>query len=168
MNFANSNLLFLVLLFLHIGGAIVAFGPTFSFPLIGAAGGREPQHAGFAVRVSAAIADQRVIPVAVFVGITGVLLIVVSGRSLAELWLSLAILLYVAALSFALFVGKPNTKRLVEATSAPPPPPAPGSAPPSGPPPHIAALVKKSQRNGMILGLFVVSILLLMIFKPTL
>ena len=34
-------------LFLHVIGAIIAFGPVFSFPLIGAAGGREPMHANF-------------------------------------------------------------------------------------------------------------------------
>jgi uncharacterized membrane protein len=168
MQFANPNILFLVLLFLHIGGAIVAFGPTFAFPVIGAAGGREPQHAGFAVRVSEAIAKQRVTPVAIWVGVTGVLLILVSGRNPAELWLSLAILLYVIALTFSFLVVAPNAARLVEATRTPPPPPAPGAAPPAGPPPHIAELIAKSKRYGMILGLFVIAILALMVLKPTL
>ena len=44
--------LFPYLLFLHVLGAIVAFGPTFAFPFIGALGGAEPQHANFATRVS--------------------------------------------------------------------------------------------------------------------
>ena len=39
-------------LFLHVLGAIVAFGPTFAFSFIGASGGAEPQHANFATRVS--------------------------------------------------------------------------------------------------------------------
>jgi hypothetical protein len=168
MSFANPNLLFLLLLFLHIGGAIVAFGPSFAMPIIGAAGGREPQHAGFAVRLGETIANQRIIPVAIWVGATGVLLILVAGRSLGELWLGTAILLYATALAFAFLVSTPNTKKLVEATSTPPPPPQPGAPPPSGPPPHIAELVAKAQRNGMILGLLVVAILLLMVFKPTL
>ena len=39
-----------ILLFLHIGGAIVAFGPTFAFPILGPMAGKEPQHANFALR----------------------------------------------------------------------------------------------------------------------
>ena len=45
--------LFPWLLFLHVLGAIVAFGPTFAFSFIGAMGGAEPQHANFATRVIA-------------------------------------------------------------------------------------------------------------------
>jgi uncharacterized membrane protein len=168
MQFEDPRPLFLLVLFLHIGGAILAFGPSFAQPIIGAAGGREPQHANFAVRLTEAIAKQRIVPLAIWVGITGVLLIVLAGRSPGELWLSVAILLYVFALVFSFVVATPNTKRLIEATSAPPPAPAPGAPPPSGPPPHIAELVRKSQRNGMILGLAVVLILMLMVFKPTL
>ncbi len=44
--------LFPWLLFLHVLGAIIAFGPTFAFPIIGAMGGKEPQHANFATRAA--------------------------------------------------------------------------------------------------------------------
>jgi uncharacterized membrane protein len=166
MQFADPRPLFLLLLFLHIGGAIVAFGPTFAFPFIGAAGGRDPQHAGFAAKVTHTISKRLVTPVALWVGATGVLLIIVAGRSLGELWLGTAILLYVMALAFATFVAGPNGARLVEALSTPPPAPAPGSPPPSGPPPHIAELVRKAQRYGQVLSLFIAAIVFLMIFKP--
>ena len=169
MQFANPNLLFLLVLFLHIGGAILAFGPSFIQPIIGAAGAREPQHAGFAVRLGETIAHQRITPLAIWTGVTGVLLILLAGRSPGELWLSVAILLYVFALVFSFTVATPNTRKLVVALNAgPPPPPAPGAPPPSGPPPHIAALVAKSKRNGMLLGILVTVILLLMVFKPSL
>lgn len=167
MQFANPNLLFLLVLFLHIGGAILAFGPSFAMPIIGAAGAREPQHANFAIRLGETIAKQRVLPLAIWVGVTGVLLIVLAGRSPGEPWLSAAILLYVFAIAFSLLVATPNTRRLVEATSTPPPAPAPGSPPPSGPPPHVTELAGKARRNGMILGLTVTLILLLMVFKPS-
>jgi len=52
--------LFPWLLFLHVLGAIVAFGPTFSFAIIGAAGGAEPQHANFATRVSHLVSSRLV------------------------------------------------------------------------------------------------------------
>jgi hypothetical protein len=166
VGFASSNALLLLLLFLHIGGAIVAFGPTFAFPFIGAAGGRDPQHAGFAATLTHTISKKLVTPVAIWVGLTGVGLIIVSGRSLGELWLGTAILLYVLALGFSMLVAGPNSARLVEALGTPPPAPAPGSPSPSGPPPHIAELVRKAQRNGQILSLFLVAIVFLMIFKP--
>ncbi len=54
--------LFPWLLFLHVLGAIVAFGPTFAFSFIGAMGGAEPQHANFATRVSLTISSQARVP----------------------------------------------------------------------------------------------------------
>jgi hypothetical protein len=56
-----------IFLFLHVMGAIVAFGPTYSFPIIGKMAGEEPQHANFAARMNVKIAGQRVEPLAVFV-----------------------------------------------------------------------------------------------------
>lgn len=172
MRFGHPDLLFLVFLFLHIGGAIVAFGPTFTFPIIGAMGGREPQFANFAARISGAIEHRLVVPLAIFVGLTGVGLIWTSHRDIfRNTWLLVAIVLYVIALSVAIFVATPLNRQLVGATAGPPPTlPAEayqGSGK-AGPPPHIAGLVKRSQRVGMILALLLVSILLLMVFKPTL
>ena len=48
----------LLFLLLHIGGAIVAFGPTFAFPLIGSMGAAEPQHANFALRINERISSR--------------------------------------------------------------------------------------------------------------
>ena len=67
--------LFPFLLFLHTLGAIAALGPAFAFPLIGAFGGREPQHANFATRLSHRIRDVMVEPFVILTGLTGVLLI---------------------------------------------------------------------------------------------
>ena len=71
--------LFPYLLFLHVLGAIVAFGPTFTFSIMGAMGGAEPQHGNFATRVSAAIASKRVLPVGITLPITGLAMIAVVG-----------------------------------------------------------------------------------------
>jgi hypothetical protein len=68
------NIWLAIFLFLHVMGAIVAFGPVFSFPIIGRMGGAEPQHANFATRVSDTISKERVLPLAIFQGITGVAL----------------------------------------------------------------------------------------------
>ncbi len=121
------------LIFLHVLGAIVAFGPTFAFSIIGAMGGQEPQHANFATRVSAKITDRLVEPLAILQGVTGVLIVLISGRNLfTSGWLLLAIVLYAIAITFALFVQRRDVQRIVEMTSAPPPPDATG--PPPGSP----------------------------------
>jgi hypothetical protein len=160
--------LYHLFLFLHIGGAIVAFGPSFTFPIIGAMGGREPQHAGFAARLTYRLAEGVTLPGAIFVGLMGIALIFTSPAkwSVTTLWLGLSIVLFVIALAISVFVSRPTAHAIVEATKNPPPPPAPGAPPPSGPPPHIAALVKRAQQAGMALTVLLVAITVLMVFKP--
>lgn len=155
--------LFPWLLFLHVLGAILAFGPTFTFPIIGAMGGAEPQHANFATRVTHAISRRFVTPLALTLPVTGVGLILVRGIDLssrAYWWLGVAIVLYVVAISYALFVNTPLVARLVEITSAPP------QAGAAGPPPEVSAMVARIRRNGMLTGLLIVAIVFLMVVKP--
>ena len=149
------------LLFLHVMGAILAFGPTFAYSIMGAMAGREPQHANFSSRQVAAIGSKLVYPLAIFQGITGVLLIAASNRDLVnERWLGLSIILYAITLIYALTVQRNALHHLIEMTSTPP---APGS-PPN---PEIPATVKKIQRGGMFLGAMIVIIVFLMVVKPT-
>jgi hypothetical protein len=153
--------LFPWVLFLHVLGAIVAFGPTFAFSIIGAMGGREPQHANFATRVSARISDRLVEPLAIFQGVTGVALILISGRDLlASRWLVVAIVLYLLALGYSLFVQRRDVTRIIDLTSAPPPPDA------TGPPPGLPGVVSRVQRAGAVIGIVLVVIVFLMVVKP--
>jgi hypothetical protein len=155
------NIWVAVFLFLHVMGAIIAFGPVYSFPIIGRMGGAEPQHANFATRVSEAIAQQRVLPLAIFQGITGVALILVTGINLfATPWLLIGIVLYIIVLGYNVLIGTPTVKKIIEMTSTPPPPGA------SGPPPELRAAIQKVQRGGMFSGLMVVLIVILMVVKP--
>lgn len=62
-------------LFLHVLGAILGFGPTFAFSLIGSMGGRERQHANFSTRVSHAVSDKIVGPALLTMPLTGIGLI---------------------------------------------------------------------------------------------
>ena len=158
------NIWIAIFLFLHVMGAIIAFGPAFSaFPIIGSMAGKEPQHANFAARLNERISKTRVIPLAIFQGITGLVLIYLTGLNpFSQLWLGLGIVLYVIALTYALVVQGPAARRIVELTSSPPPPGA------SGPPPELMAAVKRAQQGGMILGILIVAIVILMVTKPTL
>lgn len=156
-----------ILLFLHVGGAIVAFGPSFTFPIIGAMGGREREHVNFAIRLQELIGSRLLLPLALFQGVTGVLLIWRTGRDVfGTAWLGLALVLYLVAISTAIFVSLPTARRLIAATSGPPPEPPAGAPPPAGPPPHLAALVRRARLAGFFqLGL-ILAIVFLMVVKP--
>jgi hypothetical protein len=160
--------LFPWLLWLHIFGAIIAFGPTYAFSLIGGMGAKEPMHGNFAVRIVEKIESGITIPLAVVQGITGVGLLLTSGRDLTQptnYWLGIAIVLYAIALGFSIFVQLKRVEHFVAVTSSPPPPPAPGAAP-AGPPPAVAAAARAVQQGGMLLTVLVTSIIFLMIVKP--
>ena len=158
----DLKVLFPWVLFAHVLGAILAFGPTFAFSIIGGMGGKEPQHANFATRVSATIGDRLVKPLAILQGITGLLLIWISGRDLfASQWLILSIVLYLIALYFSLFIQGRWVSRIIEMTAAPPPPGA------TGPPPGLLDLAKWIRRGGMFTGSLIVAIVFLMVVKPS-
>jgi uncharacterized membrane protein len=165
-------------LFLHVMGAIVAFGPTFAFPIIGAQSAKQPQHAHFGALISELIEKRIVIPLAIVQGVTGVLLILAAGFDwLNTRWLLVGILLYAIALAFAILVQAPAAARMVELTEMPAggpppgaggPPPGAGGPPPGagGPPPELLATAKKLQRGGMVLSVLIVLIVILMVTKP--
>ncbi len=155
--------LFPWLLFLHVLGAIVAFGPSFAFPIIGAMGGGEPQHGNFATRVSHAISSRLVYPIGITLPITGAGMILVRGIDLSSRqnwWLGIAIVLYAIAYGFSFFVQRGLVDRVIAITSTPPPAGA------TGPPPELRPLVKRIQRGGMILTVLLIAIIFLMVVKP--
>jgi uncharacterized membrane protein len=152
------------ILFLHVLGAIIAFGPTFAYSVMGAMAGKEPQHANFSTRQVEAIGYRLVYPLAIFQGITGVLLIWAAGINvMSSAWLMIAIVLYLIALGYAFTAQRNAVHHLIELTSTPPPP----GTPPGPPPPEVLATVKRIQRGGMLLGLLIIVIVFLMVVKPT-
>ncbi len=154
--------LFPYILFLHVMGAILAFGPTYAFSIIGAMGGKEPQHANFGVRVTAQIGSKLVYPLAILQGVTGLALIWVGNIPLmSRPWLLLGIVIYLIAITFALTVQRNALHNIIELTSAPPP-----AGSPPGPPPGLMETVTKVQRGGMFLGLAILVIVFLMVVKP--
>ncbi|HUG30889.1 MAG TPA: DUF2269 family protein [Candidatus Limnocylindria bacterium] len=159
-------------LFAHVLGAIIAFGPTFSFPIIGRLGAMERQHGNFAIRLSSMLSRIQVVPFALLQGVTGVGLIVTGNIDVLKApWLMIAIVLYLIAIGYAIFVQTPTVKRVIEMTSGGPPAGAPGSPgaggpPAGGPPPELMALIKRVQRGGLLLMALIVTIVFLMVAKP--
>jgi uncharacterized membrane protein len=155
------------LLFLHIVGAIIAFGPGFALAIFGAAAGREPQHANFTLRASSVIARRLIVPLAVLQGVTGLGLVLTEGTELlTRPWLLLAIVLYAIALYIAIGLNLPNLRRLIEMTTPPPGGAPAGGPPPGGPPPELVDRVARSRQYGMAMSGLVVVIVFLMVVKP--
>lgn len=174
-------------LFAHVLGAIIAFGPTFSFPIIGRLGAMEREHGNFAIRLSERLAKVQLLPFAILQGITGVGLIITGNIDVMKApWLMISIVLYLTALGYGIFVQTPSTRRVIEMTRGGPPPgaagpggpggpgaggppaggPPAGGPPAGGPPPELLALIKRVQLGGMFLMALIVTIVFLMVTKP--
>jgi hypothetical protein len=153
--------LFHFLLFLHILGAIIAFGPGFAAPIAGRMVAQEPQHANFFGRVQVLTAKAIIIPVAITIGITGVAMILVEGYAFGTpgvRWLEISILLYLVALGFSILVQGRAGARLVSLTASPPGP--------DGPSAELRATARRVRLGGIFLSAMVAIIAFLMVTKP--
>lgn len=152
-------------LFAHVLGAIIAFGPTFSSPIIGRMGAAERQHANFAMRVSRQLARVQILPLAIVQGFTGLGLIITGNVDVMQSnWLLVAIVLYLVAIGFAIFVQTPRAKRIIAMTT--PPTDAPAGPPAGGPPAGLMDEIVKVKRGGLLLIVLITSIVFLMVMKP--
>ena len=127
------------LLFLHVLGAIVAFGPTFAFSFIGAIGwrgaaARELRDAGVAHdhrrSSSTRSASPCRSPAWAMIAVRQI-----NPFERPNWWLALAIVLYLIALRLFVLRAAQHVERVIEISSAPPPPGR------RGPPPELLALV---------------------------
>ena len=148
-----------LLLLLHILSAIVGFGATFSFGVLGplAAKTGGPQALGM-LKGIVATEKKLVYPAIVIQPVTGVLLIFEEGWDnsfFSHWWLWIAILLFVTAVYIALAVQTPTVEKMIELGES-------GQAET----PEFAALGKKSGTFGPILGVLLLIVIFLMVIKP--
>jgi uncharacterized membrane protein len=154
--------LFTILLFLHVLGAIVAFGPGFAAMVVGPMVAKEPQYANFYARTQMATARTLITPVAISMAVTGIGLIMIRGwgtLTADRRWLEVAIVLYVIAVVYSMAVQAPAGRKLVELTATPP-------APGAGPNPEVPKAAGRVRNGGIILSLLTVAIVFLMVAKP--
>jgi hypothetical protein len=156
--------LYQVFIFLHVLGAIAAFGPGFAAMVVGPMVAKEPQHGNFYARTQLLTSKRLVTPVALSMAVTGILILLTipggyGGVVGSRLWLPVAVVLYIVAVVFAFAWQAPAGQKLVDLTSTPP---APGT-PPN---PEIPATAGKLRIGGIVLTLLVVVILFLMVTKP--
>jgi len=104
-----------ILLTIHILTAIVAFGPTFAFPLMAGMAAREPQHGLFVLHLTDKIEKRMTIPLALTMPISGGLLVWAEGIQIESAqWLMAAIALYLVAITYSLAVQVRTLDRMIE------------------------------------------------------
>ena len=166
---------FHLFLFLHIVAAIIAFGPTFAFPLIAGLARKQPMHMSFALQTIEVLEERLVVPFVLTMPISGLLMAFNIGIEWQHnVWLIAAICVYVVAVTFSVTVQGPTVKKMLAmmsggahggAPSMSPVPAGPGAAS-AGPPPAFLALAKRMQMGGMALSVAFFVIVVLMIWKP--
>src|SRR5258708_1912789 len=155
----DTSLLIAILLLIHVGGAIVGFGPVFTFAVLGPLSAKAGPQGGLALlQGMEAIEKRLVVPVAVFVQpLSGLALIFVAGYNtsfFSHYWLWGGILVYAIAFYLAIFGQNPRIARMIELAKAGPPTP------------EFIATAKKVQQLGPIVTVLLVVVIVLMITKP--
>lgn len=154
-----------IFLFLHVMGAIAAFGPSFVMPIIASLSRKMPSGTLFGLKLADIIERRLIIPLGLFQAVTGIGLILTVGFNLtATHWLATGIILYVVAISFAIFVQARTVENMIHVIEGMPAPAA--GTPPDPPPAEFFALGKRAQNGGILLSVLLVLIVFFMVAKP--
>jgi hypothetical protein len=153
----------------HVLAVIVGFGTTFVYPLLGAQASKIRGKEAAAISDATLFSAERVTtPVIYAAAVMGVIVVAVGPYNFSDRFVQAAITLVIIAVLFSGFVHVPNLKamnKLTHELAEMGPPPAGAS----GPPPQAIEMEKRGKaaaRNGGILDLFFLSLVLLMVFKP--
>jgi hypothetical protein len=153
---------------LHILFIVVGFGTSFAYPALASRARKLPPAEGHAIGHSTLEISKGLTTYPIWAaGAVGIILVGVSEQwKFSQAWVSIAFVLFFAAVLFAWFVHVPNLKKMdalqEELLAAAPTPGA-------GPPPQVAELQARGKRAGMNGGLLHLAFLLLvidMIWKP--
>ncbi|MGD9798841.1 MAG: hypothetical protein AB7H43_00995 [Acidimicrobiia bacterium] len=163
-----TDLGYRLLLLGHLLCVIVGFGATFVLPLFGREAGKRGGPGGLALSETATRVMDAVVTYPIYGAGAFGLALALAGDRMDEAWVGIAIALYVVSVSFAGFVHTPNLRRMDALAHELA---AGGGAPgPGGPPPQVVELASRSKaaaRNGGILHLSFVVLLVLMIWQPS-
>ena len=148
-----------IVLLIHIAGAIIGFGPVFTFGLLGPMAGKAGPQGGLALlEAMEAIEKRLVLPIAIVVQpLSGLFLIFLAGYNVnffSHYWLWVALILYAGAFYLAVFGQRTRLDRMIELAKAGPPTP------------EFTALSKKVAQTGPIVTVLLVLIIILMVTKP--
>jgi uncharacterized membrane protein len=155
----DTGVLIAILLLIHVAGAIVGFGPTFTFAILGPMSAKAGPQGGMALlEAMEAIEKRLILPVAIVVQpLSGLALIFLSGYNVnffSHYWLWIGIALYAIAFYLAVIGQNKRLARMIEIAKAGPPTP------------EFAATAKTLARTGPVITLILVVIIILMVTKP--
>ena len=150
-------MLMLVVKYIHILAAIVAVGFNISYAVWIVRARRDPAHTGFALKGIKFIDDRIANPSYGVLLVTGLLMVFLGGYRITTLWIDASLVLFVLLVLVAAAQYTPtlrNQIKLVEAGDT-------SSA-------EFNRLAQRGQILGQALGVIVLVILAMMVFKPTL
>ena len=148
---------YLVLKFLHIASAIVAVGSNITYGVWSVRAAGDPATTTFALKGIKVLDDRIANPAYAVLLITGLAMVFAGHWSITALWIIVALVLFLAVAVLGIAFFSPllrNQIRLAKAGQT-------SSA-------EYARLAGLSRRFGPGLGLIVVVILVMMVFKPSL
>jgi uncharacterized membrane protein len=149
--------LYLVLKFIHILAAITAVGSNITYGVWNARSQSDPVHLGFALKGIKFIDDRIANPAYGVLLLTGLLMVFIGNWSITSLWIILALLLFAAVVVVAAAIYSPLLRNLIQLVDA-------GETSSS----DFARLARRNQIVGPLIGVLVVLILVMMVFKPAL
>jgi hypothetical protein len=160
MHFVGNNAWFAVLLSIHVIGAIVGIGPSFTFGILGPMAGQVGMPGGLALLEGIERIEKFLLN-PVFLGtqwITGVLMIFNRGLnhnffSGRHVWLLVAIGLYIVILVLGQAVSSPNVRKMIAAAK-------------TGDGETVQKLAGAQQKIGPLFPIMLFAIMILMIWKP--
>lgn len=148
-------MLFLAVKYIHILAAIIAVGLNISYPVWIIRAQRDPTHTAFALKGIKFLDDRIANPSYGLLLVTGLLMVFLAGYSLTTLWIDIALVLFVLLVVVAFVFYTPTLReqvKLVEAGDT-------SSA-------EFSRLAQRGQVAGQVLGVIVLVILAMMVFKP--
>jgi len=149
--------LYLVLKFIHILAAVTAVGSNLTYGVWNARSQSDPAHLGFALKGIKLIDDRIANPAYGVLLLTGLLMVFLGHWSITSLWIILALLLFAGVVVVAVAFYSPLLAKLIQLVDA-------GETSSS----DFARLARRNQMLGPAIGLLVVLILIMMVFKPAL
>ncbi len=145
---------YLLLKFIHIASAITAVGANITYGVWNARAGSDPAHAGFALKGIKFLDDRIANPAYGLLFLTGLVMVFMQWK-ITDLWVIIAIVLFVAVAVLGFRVYSPLLRNQIKLVDA-------GDTSSS----EYVRLANRSRMLGPILGLLVILILVTMVFKP--
>lgn len=147
----------LIVRFIHILAAIVAVGFNISYAVWIIRARQNPEHTAFALKGVKFLDDRIANPSYGVLLLTGIAMVFLAGYSLTTFWIDISLVLFVLLIVVAVVFYTPSLRdqiKLVESGET-------SSA-------EFTRLAQRGQVAGQALGVIVLVILAMMVFKPTL